>query len=214
MRLLEPTNETEVIIRFAQEAKNKGIEILQAQVSFPDMQISLSGKEFAAELEFRSSNFIAHGHDVKACDLIICWLDDWPNYLPKPIPVWELSNPGWQGTPLKKGSEAELELAYWQIRAIRAENAQNLLRAERDNLRIALQSYRGQTKQERDLCNEDLRKIEEHAEIERREVLEKIIELYENECSQRAIELEIFGYAGGQAYSVVKTVIDTMGRSE
>jgi hypothetical protein len=31
------------------------------------------------EFELRASNFAAHKHDERGCDLIVCWEDDWPN---------------------------------------------------------------------------------------------------------------------------------------
>jgi hypothetical protein len=30
------------------------------------------------ELEFAATNFRAHRHDPKGCDLLACWIDDWP----------------------------------------------------------------------------------------------------------------------------------------
>lgn len=39
------------------------------------------------EFEFRSSNFKAHGHSIKDCDVIICWEHDWADC---PLEVIEL----------------------------------------------------------------------------------------------------------------------------
>jgi hypothetical protein len=29
------------------------------------------------EFEFKSANFLTHGHDLSKCDLIVCWVHDW-----------------------------------------------------------------------------------------------------------------------------------------
>jgi len=31
------------------------------------------------EFEFRSANFHEHGHNQDGCDLIVCWVHDWPD---------------------------------------------------------------------------------------------------------------------------------------
>ncbi len=45
--------------------------------------------EFSLDIEFesRSSNFKAHGHDEKKCNLIVCTQHDWKEC---PLPVWEI----------------------------------------------------------------------------------------------------------------------------
>ena len=40
-----------------------------------------------AEFEYESRNFLKHMHDVKGCDLIICWRHNWPEC---PLEVLEL----------------------------------------------------------------------------------------------------------------------------
>jgi hypothetical protein len=42
------------------------------------------------EFEFESRNFLLHGHDPKKCDVIVCWVHNWPE-CPKGIQVIELS---------------------------------------------------------------------------------------------------------------------------
>ena len=44
-------------------------------------------KPVRIEFELRSSNFRAHGHDPKGCDVIVCWEDDWKGC---PVKVVEL----------------------------------------------------------------------------------------------------------------------------
>ena len=39
------------------------------------------------EVEHKASNFVLHRHDPAACDLVICWENDWPN-APIPIGIW------------------------------------------------------------------------------------------------------------------------------
>jgi len=39
------------------------------------------------EFEYLSRNFLEHGHDSSKCDVIVCWIDNWPNC---PLEVIEL----------------------------------------------------------------------------------------------------------------------------
>jgi hypothetical protein len=39
------------------------------------------------EFEFESRNFLAHGHDVTGCELIVCWNHNWEGC---PLEVLEL----------------------------------------------------------------------------------------------------------------------------
>ena len=39
------------------------------------------------EFEYKSSAFRLHWHDPNACDLVVCWLHDWPGC---PVEVLEL----------------------------------------------------------------------------------------------------------------------------
>jgi hypothetical protein len=41
------------------------------------------------EVEMYSRNFVAHGHDAKKCDVIVCWEHNWPE-CPEWIEVVEL----------------------------------------------------------------------------------------------------------------------------
>ena len=61
---------------------------------FPDaiaMQSIGNGKykRIRIEFEFRSSSFLRHGHSIDGCDLIVCWIHDWPEC---PLDVIELSS--------------------------------------------------------------------------------------------------------------------------
>jgi hypothetical protein len=50
---------------------------------------ALKWRRITIEFELKSSNFKAHGHDPTLCDLIVCWLHDWPDC---PIEVIELKS--------------------------------------------------------------------------------------------------------------------------
>jgi hypothetical protein len=39
------------------------------------------------EFEYLSKNFLAHGHRVDKCDIIVCWINNWPEC---PLEVIEL----------------------------------------------------------------------------------------------------------------------------
>ena len=41
------------------------------------------------ELEYESRNFLEHQHPVNGCDLIVCWINNWPDC---PLEVIELSS--------------------------------------------------------------------------------------------------------------------------
>jgi hypothetical protein len=41
------------------------------------------------EVEMYSRNFVAHGHDAKKCDVIVCWVHNWQE-CPEWIEVVEL----------------------------------------------------------------------------------------------------------------------------
>ena len=62
------------------------MKIESVSTRFPDAYVrTKKGKSWiteAAEFEMNSSDFEAHGHDPKECDMIICWKDDWEK---KPI---------------------------------------------------------------------------------------------------------------------------------
>jgi hypothetical protein len=82
--------ETEVRERFRilNEIYN-WFHVAYSQVGFPDFLL-LNGENEAirAEVETESRMFVAHGHDVDGCDLIICWRHNWTDC---PLPVLTLS---------------------------------------------------------------------------------------------------------------------------
>lgn len=87
-----PTNENGVLVLFGAMAERLGFLILRVQLGFPDVEAwRVVGPDrlqrVKIEAEYQSRNFLAHGHDPKGCDLIVCWEDNWPEC---PVEVVEL----------------------------------------------------------------------------------------------------------------------------
>lgn len=90
---LAPTNEMGVVFLFGTVAKELGYMVVKLQAEFPDCEAyRLIDPErcqlIRAEFEFESRNFLAHGHRIEGCDLIICWKHNWEGC---PLEVLELS---------------------------------------------------------------------------------------------------------------------------
>ena len=88
-----PTNEAGVMCLFASLATALGFTMLHIQQAFPDCTAFRRGKDglwriVRIEFEFESRNFLAHGHDPRGCDLIVCWKHNWDSC---PVEVVELS---------------------------------------------------------------------------------------------------------------------------
>lgn len=87
-----PTNEQGVVYLFGSVATEMGFMVTHLQAAFPDceaMRRTEGDKWQPVKLEFeqKSRNFLMHGHDVKGCDLIVCWEHNWPEC---PLEVLEL----------------------------------------------------------------------------------------------------------------------------
>ena len=116
--MLVPENEAGVIVRFTQECRAKGIEIVKIGTKFPDATLAVNGHKYKAEFEFVASNFCMHRHDPRHCDIIICWENDLDDYV---LPIIALKE-NWsmiKGDDLP--SQLEKEVEYWKARALRAE---------------------------------------------------------------------------------------------
>lgn len=113
-----PENELGVIVCFSQQAESRGIVIDSIQAQFPDAIIRKNGMRLRAEFELQASSFVAHRHDVRQCDLIICWNNDWPDSI---LPIMALSDPNWHEVNLRLPSQIEREASYWMQRALIAE---------------------------------------------------------------------------------------------
>lgn len=89
-----PTNEAGVLAAFACYARELGFTILRLQSAFPDCEALREvgpnkGQRVLIELEYESRNFLDHLHPVNGCDLIVCWINNWPDC---PLEVIELSS--------------------------------------------------------------------------------------------------------------------------
>jgi len=88
-----PVNEAGVVFAFGVMAWRLGFVVLRLQTGFPDceaMRRMAKGQWQWVKIEFEheSRNFLKHGHDPKKCDLIVCWVHNWPEC---PVEVLELS---------------------------------------------------------------------------------------------------------------------------
>lgn len=82
-----PTNEAETIKLYRLAQARLGWSIVHLQTACPDAIIAKNGYKLRAEFEYKARNFKMHGHDPDDCDIIICWVNDYPD---APVPVWEL----------------------------------------------------------------------------------------------------------------------------
>lgn len=79
-----PVNESGVNFLFALLAERLGFQIEALQTAFPDCEAKRrigpsAWQTVRIEFEFESRNFRDHGHNAKGCDLIVCWVDNWPD---------------------------------------------------------------------------------------------------------------------------------------
>ncbi len=88
-----PTNEAGVIFLFGALWRELGFVANKVQSAFPDWEglrrlTEEQWQRIRIEFEYESRNFVVHGHDIKNCDLIVCWKHNWPEC---PVEVIELS---------------------------------------------------------------------------------------------------------------------------
>lgn len=76
--IAEPSYEQEIVFLFSKFHIELGFPfIVKIQEAFPDALVMDAQKEIKkVEFEVRSSDFLAHGHDPKGCDYIVCWEDN------------------------------------------------------------------------------------------------------------------------------------------
>jgi len=91
----EPVNEAGVVYAFGRMAEKLGFEVERIQAAFPDceaMREVAPGKwqRVKIEFEYASRNFLEHKHPPEGCDIIVCWVHNWPE-CPEHIEVIELS---------------------------------------------------------------------------------------------------------------------------
>jgi hypothetical protein len=90
----EPVNESGVMYAFGRLAEKLGFEVERIQTAFPDceaMREVAAGKwqRVKIEFEYASRNFYDHKHSPTGCDLIVCWVHNWPE-CPENLEVIEL----------------------------------------------------------------------------------------------------------------------------
>ncbi len=75
-----PRNEVQVREMHASRMPAHGYRIAASQEAFPDwlLQDIETGEFVLAEVEHRSSSFLAHGHDPAGCQMVVCWEHDEP----------------------------------------------------------------------------------------------------------------------------------------
>ena len=83
---MKPENEIGLRELFAQVSSDYGYTIIKSRNAFPDYLLVKDGQEIRAEAEYKSSNFFLHQHQATQCDLVVCWVHDYP----LPFPVLEL----------------------------------------------------------------------------------------------------------------------------
>lgn len=89
----EPINENGVLFLFGAWAAKLGLMVTLVQMGFPDCEALREvapgrWQRIRIELEYESRNFLKHGHRVEDCDMIVCWINNWPEC---PLEVIELS---------------------------------------------------------------------------------------------------------------------------
>ena len=92
----EPVNEQGVVFLFGMVAKELKYLVEAIQGGFPDCEAKREvsrGKwqTVRIEFEYASKNFEEHGHDPEGCDVIICWMHNWPD-CPENLEVIALSD--------------------------------------------------------------------------------------------------------------------------
>jgi hypothetical protein len=85
--LFEPTNEMGVVLLFGMLFWRLGFIIESAQIGYPDCRAKLEvepgrWQDVGIEFELYSRHFLAHRHDPRRADFIVCWIHDWKNCPP------------------------------------------------------------------------------------------------------------------------------------
>ena len=90
-----PTNEGGVMFLFGVLAERLRFRIERIQTAYPDCEAKREVRpgvweRVRVELEYESRNFKEHRHDLRGCEVIVCWRHNWPE-CPRGIEVVELS---------------------------------------------------------------------------------------------------------------------------
>lgn len=88
-----PVNELGVVFLFATIAPKLRMRVEMIQSAFPDCiayrKTGRGERKVRIEFEYKAKNFVAHKHDPKKCDMIVCWENNWSN-APQHIEIIEL----------------------------------------------------------------------------------------------------------------------------
>lgn len=134
MESFKPTNEAGVIALFWSQALACGWEPVEIGTVFPDATLRKDDQLWRVEFEFRSRNFVGHGHDLRECDLIICWEHNWESC---PLPVIALKDSGWSSRSIAKTDPNIVLIGYWKTRARVAERKNLALREDTPVVEVA-----------------------------------------------------------------------------
>lgn len=78
-----PVNENGVLALFSAVLPDLGLFVERIGDAHPDCICLRSMpdqtlRRVRVEIEYRSSNYRRHGHNQQDCDIIVCWIHDWP----------------------------------------------------------------------------------------------------------------------------------------
>ena len=88
----EPVNEQGTVFVFGHVAERLGLWVERIQSEFPDCEVMREvapgrWQRLRVEIEYESRNYAKHAHPLGGCDMIVCWIHNWPEC---PIEVIEL----------------------------------------------------------------------------------------------------------------------------
>ncbi len=91
----EPLNELGVVFLFGMVAQELGFTVEGIRAPLPDCHGKRENRKgrlspVRIEFEFKSRNYLAHKHSIDACDVIVCWKNNWSDP-PSCIEIVELS---------------------------------------------------------------------------------------------------------------------------
>ena len=123
--MFNPTNEQGTSLVFSLNAEAARWKIIDIRSACTDALLENDGGIWRVEFEHKSANFITHKHDIRECNLIICWENDYPDC---PLPIIELKNEGWVNSNPVKIQQWQKEVEYWRQRALLAERQVHSIR--------------------------------------------------------------------------------------
>jgi len=79
----EPVNEQGVVLLFGMVARELGYLVEAVRAEFPDCEAKRQvapgrWQRVNIEFEFESRSFRDHGHSPDGCDVLVCWVHNWP----------------------------------------------------------------------------------------------------------------------------------------